>query len=150
MAPVSPAKKSSGVIKTPKLDPLEKRLERLGLVRDWDFVLHLPSHYEDFTRITPIEECPFERTVYTEGTVISSGLRQGHSGERFQATLQSASGELLTVLFLHFFPSIANYFKVGQALRLYGVIKSAPAFPGSRLMIHPKYQMVADLSLIHI
>ena len=146
MAPVSTVKNSSGVIKTPKLDPLEKRLERLGLVRDWDFVLHLPSHYEDFTRITPIEACPFERSVYTEGTVTSSGLRQGHSGERFQATLQSASGELLTVLFLHFFPSIANYFKVGQALRLYGVIKSAPNFPGARLMIHPKYQMVTDFS----
>ena len=36
--------------------PLAERLKKLGLVSDWDFVLHLPLRYEDETSITPIEE----------------------------------------------------------------------------------------------
>ena len=38
-----------------KLAPLAERLKKLGLVSDWDFVLHLPLRYEDETSITPIE-----------------------------------------------------------------------------------------------
>ena len=37
-----------------KLAPLSERLARLGLTRDWDFVLHLPLRYEDETAITAI------------------------------------------------------------------------------------------------
>ena len=36
-----------GLAKGEKLAPLSERLARLGLVRDWDFVLHLPLRYED-------------------------------------------------------------------------------------------------------
>ena len=37
-----------------KLPPLKERLARIGLVNDWDYVLHLPLRYEDETAITPI------------------------------------------------------------------------------------------------
>ncbi|MBR4939961.1 MAG: hypothetical protein IKZ24_02620, partial [Burkholderiaceae bacterium] len=37
-----------------KLAPQSERLARLGLTRDWDFVLHLPLRYEDETAITSI------------------------------------------------------------------------------------------------
>ncbi|OZB54795.1 MAG: hypothetical protein B7X42_01595, partial [Thiomonas sp. 14-66-4] len=30
--------------------------ERLGLRSDWDYALHLPLHYMDETRITPIAD----------------------------------------------------------------------------------------------
>ncbi len=33
--------RASGVIRQEKLAPLDVRLEKLGLVRDWDFALHL-------------------------------------------------------------------------------------------------------------
>lgn len=41
----------AGEIKSGKLDPLPVRLKRLGLVSDWDFVLHLPLRYEDETAL---------------------------------------------------------------------------------------------------
>ena len=44
-----------------KLAPLAERLKKLGLVSDWDFVLHLPLRYEDETSITPIEELEVRR-----------------------------------------------------------------------------------------
>ena len=47
-------KEKDGVIKGEKLAPLSERLAKLGLVRDWDFVLHLPLRYEDLTSIIPI------------------------------------------------------------------------------------------------
>ena len=52
-----------------KLPPLNLRLEKIGLVRDWDFILHLPIRYEDQTSITDIsevnlgEDCQIEATV---------------------------------------------------------------------------------------
>ena len=32
------------------------RAARLGLVRDWDFLLHLPLRYVDETRIVPVAQ----------------------------------------------------------------------------------------------
>ena len=39
-----------------KLPPLSERLAKLGLNRDWDYVLHLPLRYEDETVLTPIAQ----------------------------------------------------------------------------------------------
>ena len=46
----APKKKSA-----PKVSTSEKFL-RLGLIRDWDFALHLPLRYEDETQITAVRE----------------------------------------------------------------------------------------------
>ena len=34
-----------------KRAPIKERLEKIGLSREWDFVLHLPLRYEDKTQI---------------------------------------------------------------------------------------------------
>ena len=51
-----------GLAKGEKLAPLSERLARLGLVRDWDFVLHLPLRYEDQTRVTPVDRLQLGET----------------------------------------------------------------------------------------
>jgi ATP-dependent DNA helicase RecG len=55
-----------------KLAPLAERLKKLGLVSDWDFVLHLPLRYEDETSITPIEELEVGVDAQVEGVVTNN------------------------------------------------------------------------------
>ena len=62
----------AGEIKSGKLDPLPVRLKRLGLVSDWDFVLHLPLRYEDETRIDPIGLLRAGETAQIQGEVVRS------------------------------------------------------------------------------
>ena len=57
-----------------KLAPLSERLARLGLTRDWDFVLHLPLRYEDETAITSIARLVPGEAQQCEGEVIRSDI----------------------------------------------------------------------------
>ena len=45
-----------------KLAPLSDRLAKLGLNKDWDYVLPLPLRYEDETSLTPIARLEAGRT----------------------------------------------------------------------------------------
>ena len=53
-----------------KLAPLSERLARLGLNKDWDYVLHLPIRYEDETSLTPIGRIEPGQTEDSEGSVV--------------------------------------------------------------------------------
>ncbi len=55
-----------------KLAPLKERLKKLGLSRDWDFVLHLPLRYEDETSVTPIADLVPGVDQQVEGEVVRS------------------------------------------------------------------------------
>ena len=50
-----------------KLAPLSERLSRLGLNKDWDYVLHLPLRYEDETKITAIADLQIGQSQQCEG-----------------------------------------------------------------------------------
>ena len=68
-----------------KLAPLSERLAKLGLNRDWDYVLHLPLRYEDETVLTPIAQLESGRTQQREGVVIQCDRIRRPSGEQLQA-----------------------------------------------------------------
>ena len=51
-----------------KLPPLKERLARIGLVNDWDYVLHLPLRYEDETAITLIADLVLQIFAYVAQT----------------------------------------------------------------------------------
>ena len=46
-----------------------KKLEKLGLTRRFDLVLHLPLRYEDETHLYPIQQAPYGQAVLVEGEV---------------------------------------------------------------------------------
>ena len=125
----------SGVIKSEKLAPLSERLEKLGLVKDWDFVLHLPLRYEDLTSISPIGTLELGQTVQIEGTILSQRFFTTSRGMQFVAEIQDDSGTLL-VRFVHFYPSIKYQLAKGNHVRLYGEVRSN--FQGELEMVHPK------------
>ncbi len=128
-------KEKDGVIKGEKLAPLSERLAKLGLVRDWDFVLHLPLRYEDLTSITPIDSLEAGQTVQIEGTVISQKFFTTSRGMQFTAEIQDPTGTM-RARFVHFYPSIQYQLAKGKHVRLYGEVRLS--YYNDLEMVHPK------------
>lgn len=113
------------------------RVARMGLINDWDFVLHLPLRYEDETRITRICDLKAGDWAQIQGTVISSRTQGG----RFMQLIASVSDGTanIEIRFLHFYPKMRERFKSGTLLRLSGQVQQQPVqFGGGLQMLHPK------------
>ena len=127
--------RASGVIRQEKLAPLDVRLEKLGLVRDWDFALHLPLRYEDETSVTPIGSLAVNTHAQIEGRVADQRFVRTGRGQQLQAVVEDSTGSI-TIRFLHYFPSIQKQLAVGSTVRLYG--EPREGYYGGREMVHPR------------
>lgn len=126
-----PAKKKAETVS------VAERVARMGLINDWDFVLHLPLRYEDETRITRICDLKAGDWAQIQGTVISSRTQGG----RFMQLIASVSDGTanIEIRFLHFYPKMRERFKSGTLLRLSGQVQQQPVqFGGGLQMLHPK------------
>lgn len=126
-----PAKKKAETVS------VAERVARMGLINDWDFVLHLPLRYEDETRITRICDLKAGDWAQIQGTVISSRTQGG----RFMQLIASVSDSManIEIRFLHFYPKMRERFKSGTLLRLSGQVQQQPVqFGGGLQMLHPK------------
>ncbi|RMX09369.1 ATP-dependent DNA helicase RecG [Allofranklinella schreckenbergeri] len=112
---------------------IRKALDKLGLHRDIDLVLHLPLRYEDETRIVPIAQAREGRSVLIEATVTHCEV-QLHPRRQLVAVVEDASGSC-QLRFLHFYPSQQKSLAPGKRLRLYGEMRGG--FWG-REMVHPQ------------
>jgi ATP-dependent DNA helicase RecG len=112
---------------------LTQLMQHLGLVRDWDLLLHVPLRYRDEATLTPIgdlvpgEEAQVEAVVEA-CQVVFRGRRQ------LVANLRDASGELIVRL-LQFFPSQQALLAVGQRVRAIGLVRGG--WMGVE-MVHPQ------------
>ena len=127
--------RASGVIRQEKLAPLDIRLEKLGLVRDWDFALHLPLRYEDETSVTPIDSLAVNTHAQIEGRVADQRFVRTGRGQQLQAVVEDSTGSI-TIRFLHYFPSIQKQLAVGSTVRLYG--EPREGYYGGLEMVHPR------------
>lgn len=126
-----PAKKKAETVS------VAERVASMGLINDWDFVLHLPLRYEDETRITRICDLKAGDWAQIQGTVISSRTQGG----RFMQLIASVSDSTanIEIRFLHFYPKMRERFKSGTLLRLSGQVQQQPVqFGGGLQMLHPK------------
>lgn len=109
-------------------------LQKLGLVEDMDFIVHLPLRYEDQTQIYEIASLSVGEYAQIEGTVVKQHIVQ-RPRRQLQALIQDQSGELLVRL-LHFYPSQIHLFAVGNHLRLRAEVRRG--FTTAVEMVHPK------------
>ncbi|MEK7231983.1 MAG: ATP-dependent DNA helicase RecG, partial [Pseudomonadota bacterium] len=114
-----------------------ERLAKLGIHREFDFVLHLPLRYDDETHLWPIGEAPHGETVLVEGTVVDNAIKY-RPKRQLVCTVEDASGVLVMRL-LNFYPSQAKQLAPGARVRLFGEIRQG--FFGAE-MVHPKYRVV--------
>jgi ATP-dependent DNA helicase RecG len=115
------------------------KLEKLGIRREFDLVLHLPLRYEDETRLTAIAEAQEGVPVQIEGTVIDSQIAY-RPRRQLVCRIEDDSG-LLTMRFLNFYGSQAKALAPGARVRAFGEVR--PGFFGAE-MVHPRYRIVHE------
>lgn len=130
--PRKPASSSESAA-PPRKSALAGRLEKLGVFREADLLLHLPLRYEDETQLTPIASAQPGQTVQVEGEVEHAEVTF-RPRRQFVARLRDDSGTL-TLRFLNFYPSITKQLEVGKRVRAFGELRGG--FWGEE-MVHPR------------
>ena len=119
---------------------VQARLAKLGLLRPFDLVLHLPLRYEDETQLVTVREAGIAGgPVLVEGEVMSCDV-QFRPRRQLVARVADESGTLVVRL-IHFYPSQTKQLTVGQRVRLYGEVRHG--FWGDE-MVHPKIKTVGE------
>lgn len=129
----------AGPIEQKKLPPLSERLERLGLLSDWDFVFHLPLRYEDETAITPIGELVPDTGVPSQcqGTVLRAGFRATSRGQIYVAEIADDTGTL-GLSFFTYYRNITSTIRHGEVVRVFGQVRRGYFDETHLEMVHPK------------
>ena len=117
---------------------LTERLAGLGLASVQDLLFHLPSRYQDRTRLTPIVELIPGGEALVEGVVSAAEVA---IGRRRSLKVWLAEGETqgLMLRFFHFSTVQREGLKPGTRLRCYGEVRQGPQ---SLEIVHPEYQVL--------
>lgn len=117
------------------------KLERLGIHTDMELVLHLPSRYEDETKLTSLSEALFRRLghIQTEGIITLSEIQ--YRPRRQLVVFISDGASHLVLRFLHFYASQQKQLSVGKRVRARGELRQG--FNGME-MVHPAYKIVDE------
>lgn len=124
----------ANIAKKSKKPTQAELIQKLGLVKDMDFIVHLPLRYEDQTQIYEIASLAVGEYAQIEATVVQQNITQ-RPRRQLQAVVRDQSGEL-TVRLLHFYPSQIQQYAVGNTLRLRAEVRRG--FHTALEMVHPK------------
>ena len=116
---------------------LRPKLEKLGLRRELDLVLHLPLRYEDETRLVRLRDALSGETVQIEAEVEESGIK--FRPKRMLVCRVRDGDETLYLRFFNFYPSQQKQLAVGVRVRLLGEVRKG--FFGAE-MVHPRYRVL--------
>ena len=114
---------------------IQQRLERLGVHRLDDLVLHLPLRYEDETALELIAQASQGASVQVEGTVVDTRVEY-RPRRQLLCRIEDTSGTL-TMRFFNFYPSQQKSLAEGTRIRVMGEIRRG--LFGAE-MIHPRYR----------
>lgn len=114
-----------------------QRLANLGIATVQDLLFHLPSRYQDRTRVVPMGSLRPGDEAVVEGTVDLAEIKFGR--KRMLLVRISDGTGALTLRFFHFNANQQAGFARGTRLRCYGEVR-----PGAVTleMIHPEYRRV--------
>ncbi|MGD8709658.1 MAG: ATP-dependent DNA helicase RecG [Ectothiorhodospiraceae bacterium] len=115
-----------------------ERLQRLGVHRVEDLLLHLPLRYEDRTTVRPIGGLRPGEAVLVEGTVEHSEIVHGRR-RRLVCRLADGTGAL-ELVFFHFHRNQLQRLSRGTRIEAFG--EARPGM-GMLQMAHPEWQAVA-------
>jgi ATP-dependent DNA helicase RecG len=112
---------SAPVPGAPPKSPMQKALEKLGLLRPIDLALHIPLRYEDETQITALSDCREGDMVQIEGEVTHCEVTF-RPRRQLLVTLQDA-GDVCILRFFNFYPSQQKQLAVGEHIRARGELR---------------------------
>ena len=116
---------------------LAKPLQRIGIHRTIDLLLHLPTRYEDRSRLQPLGALRPGQAALVEARVELVDVVT--KGRRALLCRVSDGTGALTLRFFHFRPSQRDQLQPGVLLRCYGEVR---ANYHSLEMVHPEYQIL--------
>ncbi len=117
----------------------EANLEKLGISTIQDLLFHLPSRYEDKTRVVPIGNLAAGDTAYINGTIEFIDVLP--RGRRSMICRISDGTGFIDLRFFHFSAQQYARFKSGSVLACFGEVRFGYA---GLEMVHPEYKRVAD------
>jgi ATP-dependent DNA helicase RecG len=112
---------SAPVPGAPPKSPMQKALEKLGLLRPIDLALHIPLRYEDETQIAVLSDCREGDMVQIEGEVTHSEVTF-RPRRQLLVTLQDAT-DVCILRFFNFYPSQQKQLAVGERIRARGELR---------------------------
>lgn len=111
-------------------------LAKLGIVRMFDLVLHLPHRYEAPSEHYPLNQAPNGQKVIVHGTIIAHETPTQRHSRMFVARLED-QGAVLRLRFFHGNAWLRQAFAIGKHVCIEGTIQNQF---GMREMVHPKLQ----------
>ena len=117
---------------------LAEKLYALGISQVSDLLFHLPSRYEDRTRIHPIGSCRPGQRVLIEGRVEHSAIVRGRR-PMLLVVLFDGTGRI-SLRFFHFRAYQKQQLGSGTHLRCFGEVRAG--YQGLE-MIHPSYNRLS-------
>ncbi|RUO34207.1 ATP-dependent DNA helicase RecG [Aliidiomarina sanyensis] len=124
---------------------MAERLQRLGLHSVQDALFHLPTRYQDRTRVTPIAAL----RVGDHATVVADVIdARVHFGRRraLLVRLTDRSGTV-TLRFFQFSAAQQKQFAPHQKIHLYGEVRPGPTGPE---FVHPEYKLIEPDGPVHV
>lgn len=113
-----------------------EKLAKVGLENLQDVLFHLPSRYQDRTRITPIGALRPGQDAVVAGVVMAANIVMGKR-RSLLVRIQDGSGGL-TLRFFHFSMAQKNALEKGAQVRCYGEVR--PGATGLEIY-HPEYRV---------
>lgn len=119
---------------------LQEKLQKIGVTSLQDLLFHLPLHYQDRTRITPIYAVQPGRSFVLQGTITSAQIEMGRRRSLI-CTLDDGTG-VIRLRFYYFKSTQKNQLIQGATIRCFGEPRRGAT--GYELY-HPEYTPVRDI-----
>jgi ATP-dependent DNA helicase RecG len=115
---------------------IETQLNSLNIYTIEDLIFHLPTRYENKTKLNEIKDLDQNQTAHVEGEIVESKIF--FPGRRsFLAKITDGTG-FLNIRMFYFSQAQAKAFEKGKIVRAYGNVK----ITGSKIeMFHPSYKV---------
>ncbi len=121
-------------------EQVEKLLKKLNIKTVFDLLLHLPSSYEDQTKITSIRNAKPGTKVLIEGNILNADYKPGRS-KSLILHIQDATGKL-RLRFFHFNNrQIDQFTELNARIRAFGELR---VVNGLLEIAHPRYQILSN------
>jgi ATP-dependent DNA helicase RecG len=120
---------------------LAAKLAKLGIISVQDLLFHLPRHYADRTRISPIGALQINQNVVIQGEIRGAEIVFGKR-RSLLCRLQDGTGTV-SLRFYHFSNAQKIQLQTGHHIRCYG--ETRRGISGLELY-HPEYQLVTPES----
>ncbi len=127
--------------------PLLKRFEKIGVTTVHDLLWHFPSRYEDFSKVSPINDLEPGELATIQAVVEDIKLRRTRRGFTIiEAVLADESGTIRAVWFNQ--PYIAQTLRTGRTANFAG--KASLSKDGDVYLNNPAYEIMHPRSDLNI